>query len=50
MIIAHILWRFMNNVGQYLYNLKKFYVDKGKMPQAEADAVLGRIRSTTSLK
>lgn len=31
-------------------NLKKFFVDKGKMSQEEADLVIGRIRGTTDLK
>lgn len=31
-------------------NLKAFYVDKDKMTQSEADAVLGRIKGTTDLK
>ena len=39
-----------NGLNRISGNLKKFYVDKGKMPQAEADAVLGRIKGTTSLK
>ena len=31
-------------------NLQKYYVDKGKIPQAEADAIFGRIKGTTDLK
>ena len=31
-------------------NLKKFFVDKGKMTQKEADKVFGRIEGTTDLK
>lgn len=31
-------------------SLKKFFVDKGKMTQEEADQVLGRIKGTTDLK
>ena len=31
-------------------NLKKFFVDKGKMTQSEADTILARINGTTSLK
>lgn len=31
-------------------NLKRFFVDKEKMTQAEADAILGRIKGTTDLK
>jgi len=31
-------------------NLKKFFVDKGKMSPDEMDAVMGRIKGTTVLK
>ncbi len=31
-------------------NLQKFYVDKGKMSQNDADAVIARIKGTTDLK
>ena len=31
-------------------NLQKYYVDKGKIPQAEADAIFGRLKGTTDLK
>ena len=31
-------------------NLQRFYVDKGKMSQADADAVLGRIKGVKDLK
>ena len=31
-------------------NLQKFFVDKGKMTQSEADAILARIKGTTDLK
>jgi 3-hydroxybutyryl-CoA dehydrogenase len=39
-----------NGLNAIKGNLQKFLVDKGKMTQGEADAVLARIKGTTDLK
>jgi 3-hydroxybutyryl-CoA dehydrogenase len=39
-----------NGLNAIKSNLKKYFVDKGKMTQEEADKVLGRIKGTTDLK
>lgn len=39
-----------NGLSAIKGNLKKYFVDKGKMTQEEADKVVGRIKGTTDLK
>jgi 3-hydroxybutyryl-CoA dehydrogenase len=39
-----------NGMSAIKGNLKKYFVDKGKMTQEEADKVVGRIEGTTDLK
>jgi 3-hydroxybutyryl-CoA dehydrogenase len=39
-----------NGMNAIKGNLKKYFVDKGKMTQEEADKVLGRVKGTTDLK
>jgi 3-hydroxybutyryl-CoA dehydrogenase len=39
-----------NGMNAIKGNLKKYFVDKGKMTQEEADKVIGRIEGTTDLK
>lgn len=39
-----------NGIGGIQKGLQKFFVDKGKMTQAEADAMMARINGTTDLK
>jgi 3-hydroxybutyryl-CoA dehydrogenase len=39
-----------NGMSAIKNNLKKYFVDKGKMTQEEADKVVGRIEGTTDLK
>jgi len=46
-IESRILQRALDRISE---NLKKFYVDKGKMTQGKMDTILGRIKGTTDLK
>lgn len=39
-----------NGINSIKSNLKKYFVDKGKMSQEEADKIAGRIKGTTDLK
>ncbi len=39
-----------NGINNIKKGLQRFFVDKGKMTQAEADAIMARIKGTTDLK